>query len=117
LLGCSCCPVPPTTTDDLRDLMEPLLSILESGVAETRKLPAVGYGSDVREWTDARVFDHQLPLARRGPRSLPGSARVNVLQLGHEVRVPQRIRAQLRATRPPGTAAEAGRGPYSERRP
>jgi WhiB family redox-sensing transcriptional regulator len=88
--------------------MEPLLSNLESGVAQTRKLPAVGYGSDVRKWNDPRVFDHQLPLARRGPRSLPGSAQVNVLQLGHEVRVPQRIRAQLRAIRPPGTALRPG---------
>src|SRR4029453_2273901 len=92
-----------------------------------------------QDWNTARTQPSRLFLNRSYPRgpsssgigwaarwavlSVPPALRsssigpVHVLQLGHEVPVTRRVRAQLRATKRPGTAAKTGREPYSECRP
>ena len=117
---------PPTTTDDLRDRVEPLLRVPQSG----RCLGSLPSRSDtargmtrrrrLRDWNDARCSTSSTSCRSSlaaAPRSLPGSARSTCWSWA--MRVPYRgaFRTQLRATRRPDTAAETGRGPHSERRP
>jgi hypothetical protein len=96
---------PPTTTDDLRDRVEPLLRVPQSG----RCLGSLPSGSDtargitrqrrLRDWNDARCSTSSTSCRSSlaaAPRSLPGSARSTCWSWA--MRVPYRgaFRTQLR---------------------
>jgi hypothetical protein len=123
---------PPTTTDDLRDLIEPSLRVLTVGRCDHRLKPPSPSRSDtargmthwrrLRDWNDARCSTNSTNCRSlaAAPTEPAWFGWVHVLQLGHEVPyrggpVPRRVPGAATAKRP-GTAAEAGRGPPSERR-
>ena len=118
---------PPTTTDDLRDLIEPSLRVLTVGRCDHRLKPPSPSRSDtargmthwrrLRDWNDARCSTNSTNCRSlaAAPTEPARFGWVHVLQLGHEVPyrggpVPRRVPGAATAKRP-GTAAETGRGP------
>jgi hypothetical protein len=99
---------PPTTTDDLRDLIEPSLRVLTVGRCDHRLKPPSPSRSDtargmthwrrLRDWNDARCSTNSTNYRSlaAAPTEPARFGWVHVLQLGHEVPYRGAFRAQLR---------------------
>jgi hypothetical protein len=99
---------PPTTTDDLRDLIEPSLRVLTVGRCDHRLKPPSPSRSDtargmthwrrLRDWNDARCSTNSTNCRSlaAAPTEPAWFGWVHVLQLGHEVPYRGAFRAQLR---------------------